>query len=305
MTLLQGDCLELMKQVPDNSIDLVLVDPPYGTMKGAPLDGWKNRGDCAEWDKPLPTKEMFEEVSRVLRQNGKAIIFSQEPYTSHLITSAIPSLPFSYRAIWYKNIHANSLLAKSAMVNRYEDICIFSKQGYDYCCENPLRQYFTKVFEFIGKTKKEIMSEIGQRADHCFRLKSPQFSLPTNDTYDALITVYAIDKMPDFVEYNELKKIQNDYTQKHASVFNLWEGGKSKSNVLEYKKENSGYHPTQKPVLLLEDLIQTYSNEGDIVLDFTMGSGSTGVACKNTNREFIGMELDEKYFEIALERLGA
>jgi site-specific DNA-methyltransferase (adenine-specific) len=67
MTLLQGDCLELMKNIPDNSIDLVLVDPPYGTMKGAPLDGWKNRGDCAEWDKPLPTKEMFEEISRVLR----------------------------------------------------------------------------------------------------------------------------------------------------------------------------------------------------------------------------------------------
>jgi site-specific DNA-methyltransferase (adenine-specific) len=191
------------------------------------------------------------------------------------------------------------------MVNRYEDICIFSKQGYDYCGENPLRGYFTKVFEFIGKTKKEIMNEVGQRADHCFRLKSPQFSLPTNETYEALITAYNIDKMPDFVEYSELKKIQNDYTQKYASVFNLWEGNKSKSNVLEYKKENSGYHPTQKPVLLLEDLIKTYSNEGDVVLDFTMGSGSTGVACKNTNREFIGMELDENYYKIACERLGA
>ena len=87
------------------------------------------------------------------------------------------------------------------------------------------------------------------------------------------------------------------------SVFNLWQGGKSKSNVLEYKKDNDGYHPTQKPVALLEDLIQTYSNEGNTVLDFTMGSGSTGVACVNTSRNFIGIELDEGYFQIAKQRI--
>ena len=297
--LWHGDCLELMKNIPDGSVDLVLTDPPYGTMKGAPLSGWISRGDCAEWDMSLPTTEMFEQISRILRQNGKAILFSQEPYTSKLIISAIPSLPFAYRSIWYKNIAGNSLMAKSAMVSRFEDICIFSKLGHDYSGENPLREYFAKVYEFIGKTKKEIMQIVGQRADHCFRLNSSQYSLCTEQTYQELIATFGIDKMQGFVEYAGLRKTQDEYAQKYSSVFNLWQGGKSKSNVLEYKKDNDGYHPTQKPVKLLEDLIQTYSNAGDTILDFTMGSGSTGVACVNTNRRFIGIELDEGYFEIA------
>ena len=99
--------------------------------------------------------------------------------------------------------------------------------------------------------------------------------------------------------YSELERLNEKYT----ATFNLWQGGKSKSNVLEYKKDNDGYHPTQKPVALLEDLIQTYSNEGNTVLDFTMGSGSTGVACVNTNRNFIGIELDMGYFNVAKERI--
>ena len=99
-----------------------------------------------------------------------------------------------------------------------------------------------------------------------------------------------------------LSKVK-EYKKKYAMTFNLWQGGKSKSNVLEYSKDNDGYHPTQKPVKLLEDLIQTYSNEGNTVLDFTMGSGSTGVACINTNRNFIGIELDNTYFEIAKKRI--
>ena len=293
--LWQGDCLELMKNIPDGSVDLVLTDPPYGTMKG--ID------DKHDWDTTIDTEKMFSEISRVLRQNGKAVLFSQEPYTSRLITSAIPSLPFAYRAMWYKNVSGNSLMAKSAMVSRYEDICVFSKLGHDYCRENPLREYFASVYDFIGKTKKEIMQIIGQKADHCFRLNSSQYSLCTKSTYQELIGVFGIDKMQGFIEYAELRKTQDEYTQKYASVFNLWQGGKSKSNVLEYKKDNDGYHPTQKPVALLEDLIQTYSNEGNTVLDFTAGSGSTGVACVNTNRRFIGIELDEGYFNIAKKRI--
>ena len=295
VTLWHGDCLELMKDIPDGSVDLVLTDPPYGTMKG--ID------DKHDWDNILDTKTMFSEISRVLRQNGKAILFSQEPYTSHIITSQIPSLPFSYRAIWYKNTSGNSMMARSAMVSRFEDICIFSKLGHDYCGENPLREYFARVYEFIGKTKKEIMQIIGQKADHCFRLNSSQYSLCTKSTYQELIDVFGINKMQGFIEYAELRRTQDEYTQKYASVFNLWQGGKSKSNVLEYKKDNDGYHPTQKPVALLEDLIQTYSNDGNTVLDFTMGSGSTGVACVNTNRHFIGIELDEGYFNIAKKRI--
>lgn len=154
ITLWQGDCLELMKDIPDGSVDLVLTDPPYGTMKGAALDGWKNQ--TTEWDTAIDPLKIFEQISRVLRQNGKAVLFSQEPYTSRLITSAIPSLPFAYRAMWYKNVHANALIAKTATVNRFEDICIFIKPcpKHDFCGENPLREYFARVYDFIGKTKK-------------------------------------------------------------------------------------------------------------------------------------------------------
>ena len=167
--LWHGDCLELMKNIPNGSVDLVLTDPPYGTMKGAPISSWKARNDCAEWDTTLDTEKMFSEISRVLRQNGKAVLFSQEPYTSRLITSAIPSLPFAYRAMWYKNVSGNSLMAKSAMVSRYEDICIFTKP-HDAECTNELRDYFKKVLEFIGaKSCKEINARLGHRkAEHCF-----------------------------------------------------------------------------------------------------------------------------------------
>lgn len=303
--LWHGDCLELMKDIPDGSVDLVLTDPPYGTMKGAPISSWKARNDCAEWDTTLDTEKMFSKISRVLRQNGKAVLFSQEPYTSRLITSAIPSLPFAYRAMWYKNVSGNSLMAKSAMVSRYEDICIFTKP-HDAECKNELRDYFKRVLEFIGaKSCKEINARLGHRkAEHCFYVTgngkgSTQFSLCTEQTYNEIVSVFGIDKMDGFLSYAELARLNEKYT----ATFNLWQGGKSKSNVLEYKKDNDGYHPTQKPVALLEDLIQTYSNEGNTVLDFTMGSGSTGVACVNTNRNFIGIELDEGYFNIAKKRI--
>lgn len=320
MELYNGDCLEIMKLIPDGSVDLVLTDPPYGTMKGAPLDGWRRKGDCAEWDTALPMAEMYEQISRILRPNGKAILFSQEPYTSRLITSAIPALPFAYCAVWYKNVHANALLAKSAMVSRFENICIFSKPcpKHDFCGENPLRGYFADILRFIGaKSCKEINARLGhRRAEHCFYVTgqengSTQFSLCTERTYNELISVFGIDKMDGFREYAELKPIQEAYqeanrnriAEKYPAVFNLWQGGKSKSNVLEYAKDGGGFHPTQKPVLLLEDLIKTFSNEGETVMDFTMGSGSTGVACVNTGRDFIGIELDAGYFETAKERI--
>ena len=295
--LWHGDCLELMRNIPDGSVDLVLTDPPYGTMKGAALDGWKNQ--TTEWDTAIDPLKIFEQISRVLRPNGKAVLFSQEPYTSRLITSAIPSLPFAYRAMWYKNVHANALIAKTAMVNRFEDICIFTKP-HDAENTNELRKYFCRVVDFCGG-KKTIIDKIGGKADHTTRVKSSQFALCTEQTYNEIVSVFGIDKMEGFLPYAELARLNEKYT----ATFNLWQGGKSKSNVLEYKKDNGGYHPTQKPVALLEDLIQTYSNDGDTVLDFTAGSGSTGVACVNTNRHFIGIELDEGYFNIAKKRIEA
>ena len=305
--LWQGDCLELMKNIPDGSVDLVLTDPPYGTIKG--IEKSRASKDCGyracDWDEVIPTDKMFAELSRVLRPNGKAILFAQEPYTSTLVKSAIPSLPFLYRAMWYKNTAGNILGAKSAMVNRFEDICIFSKIVREETEAHPLRIVFEKELEKSGKTKREAIALLGSTASHYFT-SGIQFRLPTEENFKLL-------KENGFISlgFEYCRKINDDFLQQRyskikeetPSIFNLWQGGKSKSNVLEYKKDNDGYHPTQKPVALLEDLIQTYSNEGNTVLDFTMGSGSTGVACVNTNRHFIGIELDEGYFNIAKKRI--
>jgi site-specific DNA-methyltransferase (adenine-specific) len=233
------------------------------------------------WDSIIPTQEMFNELSRVLRPNGKAVLFSQEPYTSKLITSAIPSLPFLYRAMWYKNTAGNILGAKSAMVSRFEDICIFGSiyRKSHYQADHPLREYFKDEKEKSGLTNKQINEILGNgMASHYFT-NGEQFLCPTEQMYKKLQTTGFFER-----PYEEIKKIDALYVQEiyrkmnteNPQVFNLWQGGKSKSHVLEHKKDNDGYHPTQKPVALLEDLIQTYSNEGNTVLDFTMGSGSTG-----------------------------
>jgi site-specific DNA-methyltransferase (adenine-specific) len=231
------------------------------------------------------------------------VLFCQEPFTTQLINESIPNIPFSYRMIWEKDHYANALIAKKAPVNYYEDILVFSKNN-EFEGLHPLRPYFKQVFEFIGGTKKRIIETIGQRVDHVFRFNSSQFGLCTLETYNDIIKHFKIDEMKGFEVFDYLQKIDNEFKVKFASTFNLWEGNKYKSNILKYKKDYDGHHPTQKPVLLLEDLIKTFSNENDLVVDLTMGSGSTGVACKNTNRDFIGIEMNDEYFKIAEQRIN-
>jgi DNA modification methylase len=156
------------------------------------------------------------------------------------------------------------------------------------------------ILEYIGLNKKTIVEAIGQSADHCFRVDSSQFSLCTEKTYNKLIEIYGIDKMQGFRTFESISNESDGLT----STFNLWEGGKFKSNILEYKKDYDGLHPTQKPILLLEDLVKTFSYENDLVVDLTMGSGSTGVACRNTKRNFIGIEKDENYYNVAVRRVS-
>ena len=293
----QGDCLELMKEIPDGSVDMILADLPYGTMKGAKLDGWVSRS--TEWDEVIDTGRLFLEYERVLRMNGVAILFSQEPYTSHLRTFRSDNLLFLYPMIWKKDHFANALIAKKAPVSYFEDINVFSKK-YDKQNLHPLREYFKKILEFVGVGSSDINSVLGhRRAEHCFYIESSQFGLCTEKTYQELISKFDIDKMDGFKDFPELKKIDRTFKR----TFNLQNGKKYNSNVLEFKKDYEGLHPTQKPVALLEYLIKTYTNEGDLVLDNCIGSGSTGVACQNANRNFIGFELDEEYFNIAKERL--
>ncbi len=295
-----GDCLIESDKIESGSVDLILTDLPYGNMN---TDGGRKLG-INGWDFVIEPKKVYEIANRILRKNGKMVLFSQEPYTGQLTTQAIPNVPFSYRMIWEKDNFANALMAKKAPVSYFEDIIVFSK-NHDFEGLHPLRPYFKEVFEYIGHTKKTILEQVGQRADHVFRFNSSQFDLCTEKTYKELIEVFGIDNMEGFKTYAELQLIDEQFKKEFASTFNLWEGNKYKSNILKYKKDYNGYHPTQKPVLLLEDLIKTFSNENDLVVDLTMGSGSTGVACKNTNRSFIGIEKDEAYFKIAEQRINA
>lgn len=306
--LLQGDCLIESKKIKNGSVDLILTDLPYGTMHGIDKEyvgyGRKDGGGHF-WDLAIDPTKVYEIANRILRKNGKMVLFSQEPYTSRLITEAHPNIPFSYRMIWEKNDFANALLVNKAPVSYYEDILVFSKT-HDTDGIHPLREYFATVLKYIGKGLKQINDELGhRRAEHSFYILSTQFSLCTETTYIELIEHYGIDSMDDFISYENLVEIDRKTKGEHfLSVFNLWEGNKYKSNILKYKKDYDGYHPTQKPVALLEDLIKTFSNEGDTVVDLTMGSGSTGVACLNANRNFIGFELDKGYFDIANERIN-
>jgi len=318
--LIKGDTLIENEHIKDGSVDLILTDLPYGNMN---TDGGRKIG-INGWDFAIEPEKVYSIANRILRKNGKMILFSQEPYTSQMITKAIPNIPFSYRVTWEKDNFAVALGANVNMVSFTEDVLIFSKSSeaiapHDYELKHPQRDYFKKVFEFIGGTKKSIIEKIGQKADHTFRFNSTQYGLCTEKTYLEIIKVFNINKMQGFKGFDVLK-IENDnfkkgeeaerldylekHNQKYPSTFNLWECKKYKSNILKYKKDYTGHHPTQKPVLLLEDLIKTFSNEGDLVVDLTAGSFSTGVACVHTNRNFIGIEQDDKYYEIGQTRIN-
>ena len=302
--LWQGNCLEESKKIESGSVDLILTDLPYGTVKDIKNVNHGMSGKC-DWDVVIDTNEIYKVANRILRKNGKMVLFAQDPFTTELINKAIPNIPFSYRAIWEKDHYANALIAKKAPVNYYEDILVFSKT-HDHEGLHPLRPYFKNVLDFIGLNLKGINTTLGhRRAEHTFYINSTQFRLCPEKTYTELIQVFGIDKIQGFKPFEELQAIDKEFKTKYASTFNLWEGNKYKSNILKYKKDYDGHHPTQKPILLLEDLIKTFSNEGDLVVDLTMGSGSTLVACQNTNRKGIGIEQLEKYFKIAQERTTA
>ena len=298
-TLRHGDCLELMKDIPDGSIDMILCDLPYGTMKGAQLDGWNNQ--TTAWDERLNTEILFTEYERILRENGVAVLFSQEPYTSELRSYKMANLPFAYPMIWKKDHFANALVAKKAPVSYFEDLSVFYKK-YDRQIQNPLRKYFDNVLQFIGyNSLKDVNKALGHRkAEHCFYTDTMQFKLCTAATYYELIERFHIDRMEGFKTFSECKKI----VERYERCFNLQDGKRFLGNVFEFKKDYQGLHPTQKPIALLDCLVKTYTNEGDTVLDNCMGSGSTGVACVNTGRRFIGMELDPQYFAIAEKRIA-
>jgi len=297
------DCLEGMRRIPDGSIDAIICDLPYGTMKGiVNAPGWEN---CScEWDEIIPTDQLFEQYERVLRRGGVAVLFSQEPYTSHLRTFKAKNIDFCYPMIWKKNSAGNALMSKSAPVSVFEDINVFAKV-HDSALLHPLRDYFRNVLEFCGG-KSKVMREVGGKADHTFRDGSSQFALCTEETYNELIERYGIDKMQGFRAFADLKAEQTRFNEEFGRTFNLPEGKAQLLNVLEFDKDpKEGLHPTQKPLALIQRLVLTYSNEGDTILDNCMGSGTTAVACIKEKRHFIGFELNKEYFDKACKRIDA
>jgi len=298
------DCLEGSNYIESGSIDLILTDLPYGNMN---TDGGRKLG-INGWDLAIDPKKIYEIANRILRKNGKMVLFCQEPYTTQLINEAIPNIPFSYRAIWEKDNFANALGVNKAMVGFYEDMLVFSKM--ESCTEiNPLKDVMHKYVEEYGKEfitdlfKKEgrYTSDLSAKVHASYKFgfnKGMRFDLMNKKLYEYLSAYIKFKET-----YEALKIIDDQFKRDLPSTFNLWEGKKYKSNILKYKKDYGGLHPTQKPVLLIEDLIKTFSNTGNLVVDLTIGSGTTAIAAINTNRNYIGFELDENYYNLACKRI--
>lgn len=236
VNLMKGDCLELMKSIPDGSVDLILTDPPFGTTK------------CS-WDSVIPFEPMWNELKRIIKPNGAIVLFGSQPFTSVLIMSNLRM--FKYEIIWDKNKGTQPQLANIQPMKSHENICVFGE----------------------GRLKYNPQKTVGEPYERDNKQKHKEHSLSKG-----------------------LKPIK----QKNS-------GFRFPKTVQMFKRDFSAQtrlHPTQKPVALLEYLIKTYTNENETVLDFTMGSGSTGEACVNTNRDFIGIEMDENYFNIAESRIN-
>jgi len=313
LELYNEDSLEYYENIEQDSVDLILTDPPYGTVKGADLDGWNKKS--TEWDNRVEAEKIIDIAKHCLRQNGRLITFAQETYSSELVNAADSIIDFNYKAIWLKNNHANPLMSNKALLNLTEDILVFTKKPSDanHVDNHSLKKYSAQLYHYIENNNPEVTSRTSinevldhRRAEHFF-YESSQFSLCTEETYNELIEEFNIDNFDGFKEYDELEQIDEEekekYLNKHDTTYNLPDGKKSVSNVFEYQKPTSSYHPTQKPVDLLSELIRIYSNKRDTVLDPFAGSGSTGVACKEEGREFVGIEKKEEYYETMLDRL--
>lgn len=298
-----GDCLIEQSKIVNSSIGLILTDLPYGIMKG--IDRYNNvykKGNY-DWDKALDTDEIFKIAARILKKNAKMLLFSQQPFTTSLLAKQHDGIKHIYQMYWEKEHFGNPLQAKIAPCSYIEEICVFKKL-HDKYDGNPLRIYAEQCKTYINKSTKEINAILGNSASqHFLSYDGLQFALCTIKTYEDLVKNFKLDKMQGFKAYKELLEIQENANIKTKSIFNLWDGKGHKANLLKYAKDKDKYHPTQKPVKLLEDLIKTFSNAGDTVCDLTMGSGSTGVAAMNTGRNFIGIEKDTHYFEVARKRI--
>ena len=229
--LIHGDCLEVMKNIPDKSIDMILCDLPYGTT-------------ACKWDVIIPFDKLWEQYHRIIKNNGAIILTASQPFTSMLVMSNIKN--FKYCWTWDKTTAKGHLVAKYRPLQQTEDILVFGKNKINYY---PI---------MVDRPKEKIV-----KSYECKRTE---------------------------IMGGSSKKQIKEYTQWYPKT------------ILQYKTER-GQHPTQKPVALFEYLIKTYTKENDVVLDNCAGSGTTGIACINTNRNYILIEKEEKYVDIIKNRI--
>lgn len=244
--LAQGDCLELMKKIKDESIDLILCDLPYGT-------------SACKWDSVIPFEPLWEQYKRIIKSEGAIVLFGAEPFSSALRMSNLDMYKYDWK--WEKPNGVNFLNFKYQPAKVHEDVMVFGKSATSYSKKGNMT-YNPQMSE--GKPYNQTSGQ--QRNDNGHVLGST-----VRSPIKQVVT-------------------KNDGTRYPRSI-------------IRFPLDKDKFHPTQKPVALLEYLIKTYTDDETWVLDNCMGSGSTGVACMNTNRNFIGFELDEKYFNIAKERI--
>ena len=311
----QGDCLELMKTIPDGSVDMILTDPPYGTT-------------ACKWDSVIPIEPMWEQLKRIIKSNGVIVLFASQPFTTKLIHSNMEM--FRYSWVWEKEQGVNFLSANKQPMKVHEDIIIFytdlgGQRGAasEY---NPIRDYLKNERKLAGLTAKKAKNILGNTMGGHYFTNGVQFCIPTEENYKKLqstgffsLSYSELKRWCDELELNIKTPTYNpQMTIGVPYVSGGGDSGEATGGVQKIQTKNTGtryprsiqkfkrevgLHPTQKPVALLEYLIKTYTQENETVLDFTCGSGSTGVAAKNTNRKFIGIELDQNYFEIAKKRI--
>ena len=235
INLMQGDCLEIMKSIPSQSVDMVLTDPPYGTT-------------ACKWDNVIPFEAMWTELKRIIKLNGAIVLFGSETFSSALRMSNIKQ--FKYDWVWEKSKATALLNSKKQPLRSHEIVSVFYDKQPTYSPQMQLSEPYNKG---VRKAQTD------------------------DDVYGS---------------FNQVE-VKNDTGLRYPRSVQYFKTA----------EHEGGYHKSQKPVALLEYLIKTYTNEGETVLDFTMGSGSTMIACLNTNRNGIGIELDETYFNIAKNRI--
>lgn len=277
-----ADCLELMTKIPDKSIDMILCDLPYGILN-------------LEWDKKIDGKRLFQEYKRICKQNANVLLFCQIEFAKYLMESTFAS-EFSHCLIWVKNNKTRCKSTNHLPLSQYEMILCFRLNKYSNKQSHiSLRNYFMEELNKSGFTVQQLEEKIpNYSAHHWFRYSS-DYRIPTAKNYKRLQEITNCFNRP----YEEIKN-EFQREKKNLCTFN---SGILESDVLYSRLSEKRVHPTQKPISLLEKIILAYSNPGDTILDNCMGSGSTGVACVNTNRNFIGIEINPNYFEIARKRI--